>query len=313
MNKFIILSLLFYSMYCSLETCTDETVISQCKNHNIEFNGFSCYKFEHPANVDDSMMCIPFPDNSEIQKKYIKFILGYTKEAGSAGAEARKQATEIPNFDKETYSKDDTITYKTEKLSSEDLKILNGNKTCAYLMSGRYLDNIKNYPSGYPNIEDKNICLNAEQFSDFKGLINCGYAHIKYKIEDKEYNYSTCYYIPDNQLPEELKPLLRKVFIPDEEILDILEWEYDIEYEKNTGNKGFKMFKKSNKKRKLQDSREYEIIVEDKFGKKVKYSSNSTEMEVLEKGDERGTTLSKSSSIYQKINMLFGLLLLLIL
>ena len=84
-------------------------------------------------------------------------------------------------------------------------------------------------------------------------------------------------------------------------------------YDKNIGNKVNKIFKKKKKKRKLQDSEDYEIIVEDKFGKKVKYSSKSTEMEILEKGDERGTTFSKSIYIYQKINMLFGLLFLLIL
>ena len=175
------------------------------------------------------------------------------------------------------------------------------------------MDNIKKYPSGYPDVEDKNLCLNADQFSDFKGLINCGYAQIKYTIMDKVYNYSTCYYIPDNQFPEDLKPLWRTLYYPDEYILNILEMDDDGIYDKNIGNKVNKIFKKSKKKRKLQDSEDYEIIVEDKFGKKVKYSSKSTEMEILEKGDERGTTFSKSIYIYQKINMLFGLLFLLIL
>jgi len=161
-------------------------------------------------------------------------------------------------------------------------------------------------------IEDKNLCLNADQFSDSKGLVNCGYAQIKYKVMDKVYNYSTCYYIPDNQFPEEFKPLWRTLYYPDEYILNILEMDDDGEYEKIIGNKVNKIFKKS-KKRKLEDSeKEYEIIVEDKYGKKVKYSSNSTEMEILEKGNERAASLKESSSIYQKISMLFGLLLLLI-
>jgi len=312
MNKFIILSILFYSIYCSYESCGEETDTSKCKNHDIEFNGFSCYKMELPIldDDDDSMMCYPFPDKSETQKKYEKFIIGYIKEMGSSREENKKDITEISIFGKETYSKDDTITFKTEKLSSEDKKILNGNKTCAYMMDGRYLDNIKKYPSGYPDVEDKNLCLNADQFSEFKGLINCGYAQIKYKVMDKVYNHSTCYYIPDNQFPEDLKPFWRTLYFPDEYILNILEMDEDGIYDKNIGNK---IFKKSKKKRKLQDSEEYEIIVEDKFGKKVKYSSNSTEMQILEKGDERGTTFSKSIYIYHKINMLFGLLFLLIL
>ena len=77
---------------------------------------------------DDSMMCYPYPDKSETQRKYRKFILGYMKEMGSSSEEAKKDITELAIFDKETYSKDDTITYKTEKLSNEDKKILNGNK-----------------------------------------------------------------------------------------------------------------------------------------------------------------------------------------
>jgi hypothetical protein len=262
---------------------------------------------------DDSMMCYPYPDKSETQRKYRKFILGYMKEMGSSSEETKKDITELAIFDKETYSKDDTITYKTEKLSNEDKKILNGNKTCSYLMSGRYLDNIKKYPSGYPNIEDQNICKNAEQFSDLKGLANCGYASGYYLTSDLEVkNFSTCYFVPDNQFPKELEFLWRAVFFPDEELLDILEWEDD-EDEKNIGNKGNKIFKKSKSKRKLDSIQTYEIIVEDKFGKKIKYSSNSTEIEVIEKGDENATSFSKSISIYQKMNLFRGSLLLLIL
>ena len=320
MNKFIILCILFYSIYCSYSSCLGETTgFSQCKNHDIEFNGFSCYKCDYPIiddeedEVEDNMYCIPFPDKSETQKKYKKFILGYYKELGSSIEEMKKEITAISIFKKEKYSKDETITFEIEKLSNEDKKILKGNKTCSYLLKGRYLDNIKKYPSGYPNIVDKNICHNAEQFSDLKGLVNCGYAQIKYYIWDKPYNYSTCYYIPDNNFPEELKVLWRLLYFQVEELFDILEWGDD-EYEKNIGNKGNKIFKKSNKRNLQENSgEEYEIIVEDKFGKIIKYSSNSTEMIVLEKGDENATSFSKTNSIYLKINMLFGLLLLLIL
>ena len=40
----------------------------------------------------------------------------------------------VSSFKEETYSKDDTITFKLEKFSNEDKKIINGNKTCSYLM-----------------------------------------------------------------------------------------------------------------------------------------------------------------------------------
>ena len=321
MNKFIIFSILFYSIYCSYETCIEETTSSsQCKNHDIEFNGFSCYKLKvdiiDADDGDDGLYCYPFPDKSETQKKYRKFIFGYSKELASSREEIKKdfmaiQGAEI--FKEETYSKDDTITFKLEKFSNEDKKIINGNKTCSYLMSGRYVDNIKKYPSGYPNIKDKNICQNAEQFSDLKGLANCGLATINYTTLDFEIkNFSTCYFIPDNKFPKELEFLWRYLYFPEDNLWEILDWEDD-EYEKNIGNKGNKIFKKSKNKRKLDSILSYEIIVEDKFGKKVKYSSNSTEIEVIEKGDENATSFSKRISIYQKMNLLFGLLLLLIL
>ena len=139
MNRFIIFSILFYSIYCSYESCVGETTsYSQCKNHDIEFNGFSCYKIKFPKIGDDDendgdygLYCYPFPDKSETQKKFRKSILGYGKELGSSNEEMRKgllQNQQISIYKDETYSKDDTITFKTEKLSNEDKKILNGNK-----------------------------------------------------------------------------------------------------------------------------------------------------------------------------------------
>ena len=107
----------------------------------------------------------------------------------------------------------------------------------------------KKYPSGYPSIGDKSICHNAEQFPDLKGLVNCGFAKVKFTTwENKEYNFTTCYYSPDNQFPEELKILWRYFYFIDKDLFEILEWA-DVEYEKNAGNKGNKIFKKKKQKK----------------------------------------------------------------
>jgi hypothetical protein len=91
------------------------------------------------------LYCYPFPDKSETQKKYRKFFLGYYKELASSREEIKKDMMayqQIQTFKEETYSKDDTIYFTTEKLSNEDKKILNGNKTCSYLIAGRLKKNI---------------------------------------------------------------------------------------------------------------------------------------------------------------------------
>ena len=315
MNQFIILSILFYSIYCSyFSWVAGTTDNSQCKNHDIEFNGYSCYKADYSAfgEATEGLNCIPFPNDSKVQDKYRSFILGYYKELSSAREEYKNGFTEIQIFKKGKYSIDETIPIVIEKLSKDDIKKVNGNNTCSYQLEGRYIDNIKKYPSGYPNIDDKNICFNVDQFPDLKGLVNCGYAKIRYRIEAKEYNYSTCYHISDNYCPQEIQDIWPMTFFSKEHDLEILEW--DEENKKINGNKANEIFKKSNK-RKLQENfeSEYEIIVEDKFGKIVKFSSKSNKMEVIEKGDENANSYSERNSTYKLLNMIFGLLLLLIL
>ena len=48
--------------------------------------------------------------------------------------------------------------------------------------------------------EDKNICFNADQFSDLKGLVNCGYATIKVKYSNKLYAFNNCFTILDDNI-----------------------------------------------------------------------------------------------------------------
>lgn len=52
---------------------------------------------------------------------------------------------------------------------------MEGKNICTYLAYGSlYNEEFKIYP----NIEDKNSCFKADQFSDIKDLTNCGYVEL---------------------------------------------------------------------------------------------------------------------------------------
>lgn len=327
--KRIILSLIIISIsYCSYDSCSEESDYTKCELHQItEETGFSCYigylkNREHRG-------CIPFPEDSNTQKNYIKIMNGMTKEFYSCEPKYEKDlytdeyySYSNANFEKESYSKGEEIIFDTGNLPENEKKIMQGIKTCSYLFYGKFLDELKqistdysNY-KGYENIQDKTICFNAEQFPDLKDLIDCGYAEIKYTKNDKEYHIKTCFHIPNDKMPESLLHIFKTNFIDFElelagEIFDKIE-EYD-ELSKNQINS-----------RRLS-STSIEVIVEDKNGKKVKYTDISDNIELISNGSEKskeepkGTEKSKeepkgsensNNSNFFKLNiLLFSLIL----
>ena len=83
MNKFIILSILIYSTYCSYTSCVAGTNDkSECKNHKIEFNGFSCYKSDYSyfGEGAEGLHCTPFPNDSKVQKNIDHLFLDIIKK-----------------------------------------------------------------------------------------------------------------------------------------------------------------------------------------------------------------------------------------
>jgi len=220
--------------------------------------------------------------------------------------EDRNILNEISTYKKET---DEIITIDTIPLTDDDKKKIKSNNTCLYLFDGRYTQNIKNYPSGYPNINDKNICFNAEQFSDLKGLINCGHAKILIKAINETYNVSTCFIIPDNRCPQFYQEAFKNKSVEGEIgewLINILDWE---DLDKKNRN-----IKKTKNKRKLQQRQiyGYEMIIEDKFGKILKYTSNSTKAEVISKGDINASSFSEKIYIHDKLNILLTMLFILL-
>ena len=58
-------------------SCEEESTQANCGDHNIEFNGFFCYKLTDEEGEEG---CIVFPDESENQKIALNFYNGMGKE-----------------------------------------------------------------------------------------------------------------------------------------------------------------------------------------------------------------------------------------
>ena len=95
------------------------------------------------------------------------------------------------------------------------MAIIKSKNTCGYLLFGRYFDEAISNPdlNGYPNINDKNICFKASKFPELEDLIDCGYAEIKYKVNDEEYKINTCFYLPNDKIPENIVKVYKETFI----------------------------------------------------------------------------------------------------
>ena len=293
--KRIIICLAFFSIiFCTAESCDDEEDATKCSTHTIEYNGFSCRKFSY-VNSDETG-CTPFPDNAGSQKGFLNIMNGMTKELFSGIPTSLLEVNginELPQFssNKESYSKGEEINLTLNELTRSDINLIYSKSTCSYYFYGKVWDylmdfqkNISNY-KGYPNITDKNLCFNVKQFSDLKDLVDCGYAEIKYKSGNKEYEVKTCFYIPNNKMPEELGKYLKAKFIDTlmeddgaiSQTFQLIE-QYD---------EMAKTLKEANANRRAATIKpSYEIVVENKDGKKVKWTDTSSDVEVIDKGND---------------------------
>ena len=292
--KRIIICLAFFSIvFCTAESCDDEEDATKCSTHTIEYNGFSCHKISY----EDESECGIFPDNASTQKAYFNLVNGMEKEIYSGIPISSRAEQDINeeviqmSSNKESYSKGEEIKITLKELTQSDINLINSNSTCSYYYYGKVFDyfndlsqNYSNY-KGYPNITDKNLCFNAKQFSDLKDLVDCGYAEIKYKSGNKEYEVKTCFYIPNNKMPEELGKYLKASFI------DVIMADYGYisqtfqlieQYDEMA-----KSLEEANANRRASTIEpSYEIVVENKDGKKVKWTDTSSDVEVIDKGND---------------------------
>ena len=287
MKMFTLLLLIITTIYCSFDSCEDEDDYTKCSSHTIdELTGFSCHYF-----LDDSKdvevkedyyykeYCNIFPDSAENQKIEWKIEQGLLKERFSI---ENYRFYYVAGPQKEFYEKDETILIKKEFISNEDRTIINNKNTCTY--------RINQTLSRYYNLKDKNICFNTNQFHEWKNLINCGYATITINIAGKIYTINTCYFIPDNHLPNDFQIVFSKMFI-ESAFQDLNENAFQDLNEKldNLGvfPSASQLFKRKKEKgRKLEDDDKikYEMTIEDKYGKIYKYTDKSLKPEIINEG-----------------------------
>ena len=212
MKRLIVLLTLIYSIFCSFDSCVNCNDESQCYNIDIEFNGFSCYKYksEYASNK-----CLPSPDDKKEQEAFFNMDLNNLKEVYSSGLytfDINEVRYSYP--EKKTHNKGETITTKTFSFSPIDKEIIRSNNTCFYQLYGRFLKNYnKNGANSYPNVKDKNLCFNSNKFDEALNLIDCGYAEITFPLNDKNYTITTCYPFPNRKMPENVQNIYNKYYI----------------------------------------------------------------------------------------------------
>ena len=323
MKRLILLLLALYSINCDIFECSADKNIANCSSHNVkELGDFNCHAFILNVFNNSEEMCAIFPDSAEDQEVYWKITNGFSKEGLSFGS-----TFETPYFDegefydnfiaipeKEYYGKDEIVKVKYTSPSEEDWKIIRSKNTCLYkfMRQNFFVEDYK-----YVNLTDRNECFNTLQFPDLKNLINCGYATITFKTDSgAPFTLKTCYFIPDNHLPDSFQKLFKTLFmdLQLETFIESFSYEGDtLDYEDLLKQK--KAYLKQIMKRKLQDTsdQEYEIIVEDKYGKKYKYTDKSNEPEVMEEGMQGDRIYGTNNSNHsQKTFLNYKLLLFMI-
>ena len=269
-------------------SCLNEKNILNCHLYNIEIQNFSCWKFKDAFNNEER--CIIYPENEYIPKDYYKFYSGVIKEELSKDPKSFAQLynkDEIIIPSKETYKKGETITSKKiqDIITEEDLLIINKSNTC-------YSHFFKGYSNfwlnGYfPNIENPNICYNADKFVDHNNILDCGFANIDFYYGQKKYNVQTCYFMPDDKLSQNMLDFYRKSLI--EEMWGKEgTWGKALKNKKENNNENIKEEKiKMNAlfvDRKLQGNDEisFEMTIQNKNEKVIKYDSKSYNITVVE-------------------------------
>lgn len=260
MKNIIILFILFYFVYCTMDSCSEEKEYENCTSHDIELNNYSCYQIKYFDGTTDTKRCIPFPDEKKTQVLYWNLFKGTVKEFYSATKETDYFGADTLNtLNKDSYKKGEELFMLpingTE--SPEDMERYTNKNTCFYKFYGKFYEN-ETIP--YQNITDKNICYNVDQFNELKNLLNCGYGEIKYVVNGTTYAVKSCFFVPGKNMTDDLRKIYKKFFVD-------------------------KLFEKgiipSNIETSTDDEIKYDIIVEDKNGQKVEYSSDLDDIKVL--------------------------------
>ena len=278
MKRFILLLLVFYAINCTLSECVNEEDTSKCYSHEIEIDNFTCHKVhyntssikkkdgEDESNYSINDICSAYPDSAKDFKTFWDLTHGNGKEEMSILPSSSEELYYYYLYDpeKESYSKDEDVILKAKEYSSTDMKTIQSKNTCMYKFIGKSIEANK-----LVNTEESKECFNVYQFPDHENLINCGQATINFSTNGKNYEYKTCFFIPDNHLDKRFDKYFKGVAV-----------DYFVQTLINSVNNGL------TRRRRLQSNNNlnYELIVEDKYGKKYKYSGDKDEPEVIEGG-----------------------------
>ena len=265
MKSIIFLFILFHCIYCNMDSCSKEKDYSNCTNHNIELNDFSCYQLKYFETIENKQRCIPFPDEAKTQELYWQIFMGTVKEFCCVGNFRNKYfgAETLLVLEKESYNKGEEIyMYPINGTESfEDMERYESQNTCFYKYYGNFSEEEK---MPYQNITDKNICYNVDQFDELKNLFNCGYGEIKYIVDGKTYGIKSCFFVPNKNLSVELRKIYKKFFVDKLFENGIIPLNIELSANKEI---------------------EYDIIVEDKNGQKVEYSSDLDDIKFIDSSD----------------------------
>ena len=277
MKRFILLLLAFYSINCTLNECINEGDTSKCYSHEVDVDNFTCHLVHYDSSSiknrfdEDELFylladkCIPYPDSAKDFKTFWDLTHGNGKEEMSIISPFESEMTFfLFDPEKESYSKDEDVILKAKEYSSTDMKTIKSKNTCMYKFIGKSIEANK-----LVNTEESKECFNVYQFPDHENLINCGQATINFSTNGKNYEYKTCFFIPDNHLDKRFDKYFKGVAV-----------DYFVQILINSVNNGL------TRRRRLQSNNNlnYELIVEDKYGKKYKYSGDKDEPEVIEDG-----------------------------
>lgn len=298
----MILPFIIIAIYCSIDSCIEETDQTQCQKHSIEINDVSCFKYENPE--DKNEVCTPWYKKANLQSSFKKYLIGTQKELYSLFP--------LSEIDEESYIEDimeeggvlKSIKYNAlEYLNEDDKKIINNNNTCYYQMSGR-LDPDYNENITF-NISNKNVCFNVDRFEELKELIDCAYSTYKIIYKNKTYVFNNCFPTLDIKADDDFKNVYKEIYsssLAKRSIQEVVD-EFIEEYSEYAKVDKFK-------KRHLQNPIDYdlEMMVEDRHGNIIIYNKNGEEIG----DDEVKKFLNSFNNTINNILLLFYLFLIIL-
>jgi len=287
--------MMFLSIYCTAESCFNETDPSQCQKHTMEpipiLKYYSCFKYVNEDLPDLKQKCSIYFTDEKIQKMFYKFEVGRFKEWGTVN----KGNSKISYVEGDTYK--EKVMKIEDVLTKEDEKIFLGKNNCFYRTFDRFYNDYKGEKN--INISDKNVCYNVDRFEDLKDIMDCGYATITGKYKNKSFVLTNCVPILDKNADE---------FFKDNYKGSYLFW--DGGYYFNHVIPSFLEMAKYNISTNFQknDVQDYVISVEDRYGNIVKYNINEETIDGDDGEDEEDDPQkildSSSRNIRNTLNIL---------